>query len=59
MLNSEQLQPAQVGSAVPSNDVAMSREFLSSRGTCCGNFCKNCPYYPRFTAGTKEKYYFP
>jgi hypothetical protein len=33
----------------------LSSEFLSSRGTCCGNGCKECPYYPRHTAGTRTK----
>jgi hypothetical protein len=25
-------------------DGALSREFLLSRGFCCGNGCRNCPY---------------
>jgi hypothetical protein len=25
-------------------DGALSREFLLSRGECCGNKCRNCPY---------------
>lgn len=25
-------------------DGALSREYLLSRGTCCDNGCKNCPY---------------
>jgi len=43
---------------VPLNKVVMSREYLSSRGTCCGNMCRECPYYPRHTAGTTQKYFF-
>lgn len=27
----------------------LSREFLLSRGYCCGNKCKNCPYTPKHT----------
>jgi hypothetical protein len=27
--------------------------FLSKRGYCCGNKCKNCPYYPKFIKGNK------
>jgi hypothetical protein len=34
----------------------LSKEFLLSRGYCCNNGCINCPYYPRFTAGTTHKY---
>ena len=37
--------------------IAMSREFLASRGVCCGNYCVNCCYYPRHTAGTNQKYF--
>ena len=25
--------------------------FLSKRGYCCGNKCKNCPYEPKFIKG--------
>lgn len=28
-------------------DGALSRQFLLSRGYCCGNGCRNCPYVPR------------
>lgn len=41
---------------VPQNKTIMTREFLSSRGSCCGCGCKECPYYPRHTAGTTQKY---
>lgn len=27
--------------------------FLSKRGYCCGNKCKNCPYEPRGLKGNK------
>jgi hypothetical protein len=27
----------------------LAREFLLSRGYCCGNKCKNCPYTPKHT----------
>jgi len=29
----------------------LSKEFLLSRGSCCGNGCYNCPYIPRATRG--------
>jgi hypothetical protein len=29
----------------------LSREFLLSRGSCCGNGCANCPYSPRWQKG--------
>jgi hypothetical protein len=32
------------GTGVRSNMPALSREFLLSRGSCCWNGCKNCPY---------------
>jgi hypothetical protein len=41
---------------VPQNNKPLSREFLASRGVCCGNMCANCCYYPRHTAGTTQKY---
>lgn len=30
----------------------MSEASLIKRGFCCGNGCKNCPYYPKNTKGT-------
>lgn len=30
----------------------LSREFLINRGYCCGNGCKNCPYYPKAKSGS-------
>ena len=32
----------------------LSREYLVSRGYCCGSGCKNCPYDPPHEKGTKE-----
>ena len=29
----------------------LSKEFLLSRGSCCGNKCTNCPYYPKYKKG--------
>lgn len=26
----------------------LSTKFLTERGTCCGNKCINCPYYPKY-----------
>jgi hypothetical protein len=38
---------------IPDHDIfdedgALSRAFLISRGYCCGNGCRNCPYFPRY-----------
>lgn len=32
----------------------LSREFLLSRGVCCGRLCQNCPYEPRHQLGTRK-----
>ena len=32
----------------------LSKEFLASRGCCCGNGCYNCPYIPRGKKKAKE-----
>ena len=29
----------------------MTEAFLKNRGYCCGNGCKNCPYFPKATKG--------
>ncbi|MEI6678421.1 MAG: DUF5522 domain-containing protein [Mariniphaga sp.] len=29
----------------------MTESFLKNRGYCCGNGCKNCPYFPKATKG--------
>jgi hypothetical protein len=29
----------------------MSEKYLRERGYCCGNGCKNCPYFPKATKG--------
>ena len=29
----------------------MTEHFLKNRGYCCGNGCKNCPYFPKATRG--------
>jgi hypothetical protein len=34
---------------------ALSREYLSHRGHCCKNGCKNCPYGFKKNADKKEK----
>jgi hypothetical protein len=55
MLSFPKQQHAREDSALQNNK-PLSREFLASRGVCCGNMCANCCYYPRFTAGTTQKY---
>ena len=32
----------------------LSKEFLLSRGLCCGNGCLNCPYSPKHTKDSTE-----
>jgi|688.fasta_scaffold841719_2 hypothetical protein len=32
----------------------LSKEFLISRGQCCGKNCLHCPYVPRNTKGAKK-----
>lgn len=29
----------------------MSEKYLRERAFCCGNGCKNCPYFPKATKG--------
>jgi len=29
----------------------MTERFLTNRGYCCGNGCKNCPYFPKAKKG--------
>lgn len=32
----------------------MSERFLRNRGYCCGNGCKNCPYFPKAIKGNQN-----
>jgi len=32
----------------------LSKEYLLSRGSCCGSGCKNCPYIPKHKKGNKK-----
>lgn len=32
----------------------LTKEFLLSRGSCCGNNCVNCPYFPKYIKGNKN-----
>ena len=32
----------------------LSKEFLASRGSCCGSKCSNCPYTPKWVKGSKD-----
>lgn len=34
------------------NAEPLSEQYLLSRRQCCGNVCKNCPYFPRYTTGS-------
>jgi len=29
----------------------MTAKYLTDRGYCCGNGCKNCPYHPKANKG--------
>lgn len=37
----------------------LSREFLVGRGSCCGNGCKECPYFPRAKKGSANVFVVP
>ena len=37
----------------------LSKEFLISRGSCCGSGCKNCPYFPKWTKGSTKLFEVP
>jgi hypothetical protein len=32
----------------------LTKEYLLKNGSCCGNGCKNCPYYPKHKKGVRE-----
>jgi Family of unknown function (DUF5522) len=32
--------------------VIFTESFHIKRGSCCGNFCRHCPYNPKHTKGT-------
>ncbi len=32
----------------------MTEIFLKNRGYCCGNGCKNCPYFPKAHKGNRN-----
>jgi len=32
----------------------MTERFLINRGYCCGNGCKNCPYFPKANKGNRN-----
>jgi len=34
--------------------VVFTELFLSDRGYCCGNKCRHCPYFPKWTKGTTK-----
>lgn len=29
----------------------LTRKYLTERGYCCGNGCRNCPYHPKHKKG--------
>ena len=34
--------------------ITLTSSYLSKRGHCCGNKCKNCPYDPSFVKGNTK-----
>jgi hypothetical protein len=32
----------------------LTKEFLISRGECCGRKCLNCPYLPKWIKGSRK-----
>lgn len=34
--------------------VVLTAEYHKKRGYCCGNGCRECPYYPRHMRGNTE-----
>ena len=34
----------------------ISKEILLKRGYCCGNGCRNCPYFPKHKKGSTKVY---
>lgn len=34
--------------------VIMTESYLAKRGTCCGNICRHCCFWPIHTKGNKE-----
>lgn len=37
----------------------LSKDLLLSRGSCCGNGCENCPYFPRAKKGSSTVFVIP
>lgn len=33
---------------------SLSKKFLASQKSCCGNKCVNCPYTPKWVKGSKD-----
>jgi hypothetical protein len=34
--------------------IIFTEAFHIKRGSCCGNYCRHCPYEPRHSKGTKS-----
>lgn len=34
--------------------MVLTAHYLKQRGHCCGNKCKECPYYPKWEKGNKN-----
>ena len=48
------LQKLKTNKLVVEVPASLSREFLASRGSCCGSKCLNCPYTPKWVKGSKD-----
>jgi hypothetical protein len=34
--------------------IILTSSFHIRRGSCCGNTCRHCPYYPKYTRGNTD-----
>ena len=48
------LQKLKTNKLVVEVPASLSKEFLASRGSCCGSKCLNCPYTPKWVKGSKD-----
>jgi hypothetical protein len=46
---SEQLSPSSF--YIEEGKYVFTEEFHKQRGSCCGNGCRHCPYFPKYKKG--------
>ena len=34
--------------------IILTEDYLKKRGTCCGSFCRHCPFWPMATKGNTK-----